>query len=61
MAALGCIPGMLVIAVFLIIGIAVGQHHPPKYEPEDEVVVEMVDDSLAVDIAADSLAVDNEQ
>lgn len=62
-AAIGCLPGIIVIVMFLIIGVAVGQHHPPRHgeEPVDsnEVVMEPADSNEVVDVPADSAALNN--
>ncbi len=58
-AAIGCLPGLAAIFIFLVIGIALGQHHPPRQMEEapdsTEVVPASVDDSIEYFIANDTL------
>lgn len=53
MAALGCVPGMLVAALFIIIALAAGQYRPPQREFIDSLLE--VSDDMTVDDALDSV------
>ncbi len=52
MAALGCAPGMIIIAIFIIMCVAVGQYRPPKE------AIEYIDSLLVID-EADTLDTDD--